>query len=820
MIKKIEWKHLIKTIQKNLVSFLAVAFIAAVSIALYLGMQSGTIAILQHANDYYISNKLSTFELVCANGITKEDIAAIKAWESVDHAEGGYAQIVTTMMEKEKLTLQALSLCDEVNETVVLEGSLPTSADEVAVEQKFAEQKGLALGDTLVLEHDGSLLEDTFRVTAVINQPAYGCAIGLETRGVSTEGLGYAAYYIGLAKEAFDEAYYGGTFTKAYIRNDALDEVYFFSDAYKEEEKALKTKFEPWAQQRAQLRYEELLEQAQPAIDAGMMDAEDIQLREWMLLGREECGDLRSVRGLVDSVNGISYSLSIIFLFVATVVCYTAITRMIDEQRALLGTQKAMGFLPEEILKHYMLYNLLCAVIGIVLGVLIGVVVVENIVLIILADKFLLGSFVPIVAWKECLIAVCICLAIFLVTTYISCAKLVRESAIELLRGEVPAKGKHHFFENWKVYKNMRLYSKTMIKNVLNDKTRMVTTVIGVMGSIALLIICLSLKMSIDGAFAKQFDEYFLYENRLVIDSSEGLADNFIDVLDEETVPYLNIQDKVRAFRVDGGAWMNAHLVVADDAKMLKEYMVLRDTETGEVLELPSDGFLVSRKCAEIYGLSEGSLVEINDAGGVVRTAKVAGIVDHFLQYHMFVTSEAYYEEVMQEDADKSVFLLKGEIDGLQEKVVDIAGYMSLKDNSELAEDVDAIYMAIGVCLALSVALSFLVLLNQIAMHINRKTRELAVMRINGYTIGQTKAYIYKDNIVLTALGLVFGCVVGIIASYIVILIMEREPSSYIHTPSLLACVYACLVEIVFAVIVNVIALRKIEKLSLTNVGS
>ena len=100
-----------------------------------------------------------------------------------------------------------------------------------------------------------------------------------------------------------------------------------------------------------------------------------------------------------------------------------------------------------------------------------------------------------------------------------------------------------------------------MIKNVLSDKQRMMTTIMGVVGCISLLVICFSLKLAIENAPVIQFDKYFLYDNRLVIDSSVGSREDFEAVLKEEGISYTVIQDKLKTFRVNQGDWESAHIV-------------------------------------------------------------------------------------------------------------------------------------------------------------------------------------------------------------------------------------------------------------------
>ncbi len=917
--RKARRKHLLRTIKKNGVPFFAVAFIAATSIAIFLGLQSSATAILKETDRYFKTNRLESLEITCANGITQEDIEAISGWENVDSAEGGYTAMVLMNSGEEKITIQARSLCDNMNDPVVIEGVLPAAQDEVAIEEKFANERGIKIGDKITLEQDGMLFSDAFNVTAIVNEPFFCCATVRDARGKSSEGLGSASYYIMLNKNAFDFSYYSDCYTTAFIKNNALDNYFYFSDEYKVQEEAFKNKLEALGEERARLRYESLTGDAQEKIDEAnrkisdsekeLSDAEnsiaenkdklekareeieanlamlgleadldaalpqldmlgeaalplknsildynegiakveeaeaelddyrkelesakaeltdaaekaaDIQQKDWIISVRNDIGDIRGVKTIVDGIYGLSYSMSIIFLLVAIVVCHAAISRMIDEQRTLIGAQKALGFTAREILNHYLLYNLLCAVLGIVIGWVASVGIVEILVLHIFQRHFLLAGISLTFALKEAIIAAVLCLAIFLLSTYAACAKLVRMPATELLRGEVPVRGKGFFFEKWKGYKKLSLYSRTMIKNVLSDKGRMMTTIMGVVGCIALLVICFSLKLAIEDAPVIQFRDYYLYENRLVIDSSAGTAEEFETALKEENISYTVIQDKLKNFRVNGGSWETAHIVAASDFAKLGDFMVVQDINTEAVANAPENGVLVSRKCAELNNLSAGSKVEFMDSEGNPKEATVAGIIEHYLPYHLFVTTDSYYEAAMGEETDESVFLLKGDISGLPEKVQDIEGFLSLKDNSEYKESASGVNLVILICLALSAVMALLVLLNQITMHINRKARELAVMRINGYTLKETKAYVYKDNIVLTLMGLILGSGFGIVLSYIVICIIETGANRYVRTPNIPACLYACAVGALFALIVNLIALRKIKRLNLTNVS-
>ena len=976
-------KHLLRSIRKSGVSFLAVAVIAGVSIAIFQGFQSSAHAILRRADEYFVENRLESLEISCANGITQEDIDAIAGWDGVRSVEGGYTDSVLLHSGGERVLVQARSLLETMNTPVMVEGELPTEADEAAIEERLATERGIKVGDTITLENDGCLLGTEFTVTGIVNLPVYVCT-GLEdTRGTADAGLGSNEYFVALDKCAFDTENYSDCYTTAYIDSSKFDGLYYFSDEYEAAEAEYLAQLEPLAAERAELRYESLSAEVQDALDEAQAeiddakaeiadgeqeladgraeieenrqkledaraeiadaeaeiadaeaeiasgqreldsskaefaeneqaladakaeldaqlgalglgtdldaaltvlegygeqgaplaaaikeyqasearleaarseisaaeaklassrrelanakaeladgeaefadaqaDAEELKESGWIISGRNEVGDVRGVETIVKAIFGLSYAMSAVFLIVSVLVCFAAITRVIREQRVLIGAQKALGFTAGELFRHYTLYNLVCAVLGVLVGWLLSVVIVEYMALYIFMPKFTFQDASIYFAWDTALISAVLCIAVFLAATYFTCAKLVKEPATELLRGEVPSKGGHIFFDRWGIYKKLSLFSRSIVKNAFSDKGRLLTTVMGIMGCTALLVACFTIKLGIKNASVEQFGTYSLYDYRLSVDTSLSTTDDFAALLDENGVENLLIQDKLKNFRAPGGDWDNAHVLAVSDAEAFKNFMYLKDLDGGAEITAPEEGVLVSRKAAEVLDLEAGGTVEIMDGSGEAHSFVISAIVESYLPYHTLIMSSGYYEEVMGEAPDESVFLIKGGVDGIRSEAEGLAGFVSLRDNSEFVRSGSELDLAIYICVGLAAALSMLVLLNQITMHIDHKARELAVMRVNGYTLSQTRAYVSRDNVVLTVLGLLLGCLAGMGLGYIDTHIVEAGAEHYFRDPNLLACLESIAIVGVFAVIVNIIALRRIDKLNLTNVSS
>ena len=895
MVKKRTQKiYLLRAIKKNIVSFLAVALMMATGISIYLGDQSAAQAILEKADNYFVENKLQSLEVSSVYGITEEDIEAIAKLDGVDAVEGGYSSVVLLDARKGtgKVLVQALTLLDSMNTPVVLEGKLPVSENEVAIEQNMAEKENIQVGDTITVEHDGELKSNIFEVTAIINTPAYCCAKAQDTRGMSDKGIGSAYYYISLPKESFDASYYGDVYTTAYIKNYELDNYFYFTDEYKEKETAFKEQIEGLGEERASLRFEDVritvqdglseaeetlekytqgmadarallesvlkqaglptdieeakkhadslgryqkaffkivkelekaderLTEAKEELEQAKEDAKVMEVENWVVSIRNDIGDVRSIDIIVEGLYGLSYSMAIIFIIVSVTVCYSAISRMVSEQRTLIGMQKALGFTYGEILRHYMGYSIICGLVGVLEGWITSLLTVQTLSLNIYEDVFLFGNIPHSFAWKHAVFISVFFMIVFVIASYIACKKEIALQATELLRGEVPERDRPFVFEKIVFYQKLRLYTRTMIKNAFGDKPRMMTTIMGVAGCIILLVISFTMLIAMEDSFVVQFEDYFLYENRLVVDGSIADVEEFESILDAENIEYTRIQDKLKLYREENGNWSGAHVVAVSDAEKLKSFMVLEDPQTRKLLEVPEKGMLVSLRCAENHDLQAGSVLEIMGSDGKPKKASVTGVIEHYLGYNLFVVSDNYYEDIMEEKADLCVFLLKGNVEGLYDKVRTVDGFLFLRDNSDYTGMGDALTLIVMICFVFAAIMAVLVMLNQNVMYINRKAKELSVMRINGFTLKETESFVSRDNFVLTFMGILFGCVAGAGLGYVVTRVLEVAVTHYIRTPSIKACLIAAAIGGIFAYTMNKIALRRIKRLNLTDVNS
>lgn len=529
----------------------------------------------------------------------------------------------------------------------------------------------------------------------------------------------------------------------------------------------------------------------------------------------------------VDNAEGLgklSFSFAFVYIVVAYMVCYSSIGRMITKQKVLIGTQKALGFRPWEIQLQYLAYVWVCTFWGCIFGVIWAVFFVQNISL---------NSYKPIYYFED-YIMVCdipmtaiVSACAFVLSTaasLIACRRQMKKSAVLLLKDEAVGDGKEFFFEKWFLWRKISLFKRTVIKNLLNEKRHMVTIIIGIAGCTALMIIGFTLKFAISDVKEEQFNEIQRFDVSLQVE-----ADTDSQIYEEEldkfaNIEYIHFMDKMVGVSLNKKDNIIADLLCADAVEMNK-FFLLEDEGTKKSVTQYSDGVLISANTARYYDIEVGDKVEIMKENGENVSVPVAGIVKNYVCHFLMMTPE-YYLEVMNEDIKNNIYFIQlngTDADVLEKALEAKEGYIALSGKemgiSIFNNIADSLNSVIIVMICLSAVMALIVVLNLMVMYINEKSKTLAVMRINGFSVRQTKAFINFSNVILNIVGLGVGAAVGIVLGIQIVTIIENDCVTYNRAPNFTACVIGCGICIFYSVFVGVIANRKINHLPLTNLN-
>ena len=349
----------------------------------------------------------------------------------------------------------------------------------------------------------------------------------------------------------------------------------------------------------------------------------------------------------------------------------------------------------------------------------------------------------------------------------------------------------------------------------------MIATLVGVAGCTALVVAGMSLQLSLANTPEKHFEEIWTFDARLVSDSAvEGAQENLCSVLDGEGVSYTSVRQEAIFIKDIDGKLLKADLIVPETQSGLLGFISLKDYKTKKPLDIPEDGVIISRSYEKHHDIHVGDTINLLDMNGVRHESKVVAVSEHYLSSSQLVMSRSCYESMMSKElVSNTIFLNYGESDPaeVQETLSQTDGYFSLTDEHAkwvgiFAAALKSTTLVVYICLFLSAVMALLVLLNLNVVAISEKKRELIIMRINGFSIGETKKYVYRDNIILTAIGILLGIGIGIGISIWMLNVLQGESDNFLTEPNLIACLSGAGLSIVFAIITNMIALRKIDK--------
>lgn len=567
----------------------------------------------------------------------------------------------------------------------------------------------------------------------------------------------------------------------------------------------------------------ELKEAAREYKEAKSKRQELVRYDNWTVQNRADNPSVAMAKFCAQSSKKLCFSMSLLFVFVGLMVCYTSVSRNVNESKLTAGVQKALGFRPREIALHYLLYSALAVILGCILGYVLGFFVIETATNAAYGALFCFGTVANVCTVPEALIIFLVELVLICIAAYLPCRKLLKRQAVELINNGAHEQGKEKFYWKFKFWNKLSLYTQTTINNLTSDSSRVIATLVGIAGCTALIVMSLSLRVAVLDTPAKHFENVCVYDSYLVCDESVPDAnDNLRIVLDGEDCDYLAVRKNVVYILDENGTHNKADIIVPETTENLGNFIKLNDAKTKQTLTLPDEGVIISRTYEKYHNVKIGDTIKIMDAKGVYHECVIAGVSEHYLSTVQLTMSSSYYEQVMGKTYGNNAFYINyadADAAAVQESLRNTEGCFSLTDDSadwavKFAELASSTTTVIYIGLSLAVAMAFLVLLNLNLVNVQEKKNQLIIMRINGFSTGKVKRYLYRDNIVLTVLGVILGVGIGIGFSQWMLAILQRSGDNFYTIPNIWVCLAAAGLAALFSLITNLIALRKVDKLN------
>ena len=551
----------------------------------------------------------------------------------------------------------------------------------------------------------------------------------------------------------------------------------------------------------------------------------DIEECKWYVLGRETNPGYLGFGQDADRMGNLANVFPVLFFLVAALVCLTTMTRMVEEQRIQIGSLKALGYSSLRISMKYIAYGALPAIIGGVLGLAIGYTLFPRMIF----TAYQIMYDVPNLNLRQyTTTSVCSVLAAVATTTLSTlwaCLATLREVPAELMRPKAPKPGKRVILEYIKpLWKRMSFFSKVTTRNLFRYQKRFWMTVIGIGGCTALIIAGFGLRTSLLDTMRHQYDEIYSYNAQITVENNmlPEEREAFERYVSENEDIVLTAPARVLASNGETDAYSTVTFIQAMDPQDLAEFVLLRDYKTGEILTLDDSGVIIDQKLSELLDVGVGDTITLDNDG--YWDVAVSGITEHYLGHYVYITPTLYESTFGSECEDNTYFLRltsndKALCDSIFSDMMEISGVSGatrIEDTRDTYQhSMERVDFVVVIVILSAAALAVVVLYNLSNINITERRRELATIKVLGFYDLEVSQYVYRENIVLTIFGIVFGILFGRILHAWLVKSVEIDLMMFGRNTDPKAFLWASLLTILFSVIVNIMAHKKMTKIDM-----
>lgn len=563
--------------------------------------------------------------------------------------------------------------------------------------------------------------------------------------------------------------------------------------------------------------YEEQKEEVQQELADAKKEIEEIDMTQWYVQDRTSLSGYANIESDADSIEAIGTVFPVVFFVVAILISLTTITRMVEEDRGLIGTYKALGFTDREIRRKYVRYALAASAFGSAGGTVCGFLVLPGIIFVIFGTMYVLPEYYFRFDMISGIAGPLVFMGGIVGATVVACEAELSHMPAVLMRPKAPCSGSRVLLERvTPVWRRLSFLNKVTARNLFRYKKRLFMTVTGIMGCMALLLFGFAIKDSVEDLMPRQYGEVYRYDVLAAAsaEDNETLVSHVKD--QDEVASFLNLQIETVKLKTENGEETVQLFVVPEDADF-SSYIYLEDIEGGEVA-LADGEICVTRNASDVLGFAVGDSVQIRRMTLEQQETVVTAVVENYLGNSIYMTQGTYEEMFGAYEPNGVLLKLSGACSDQQayahelesrEEVVSCMSTAELK--AEFSQAFALMNMVVYIIIIMAACLAFVVLFTLSATNISERQRELATIKVLGFFDREVHLYVNKETVILTGVGILCGIPLGYVFAQSLTLIL-KIPSIYLavslHTESYFL---AAGISFVFALAVNLIMNRSLD---------
>lgn len=600
---------------------------------------------------------------------------------------------------------------------------------------------------------------------------------------------------------------------------DELEDAYIeFLDGKAELEKG-EAEFED-GKQKYEEGVKEFLDRKQEALDKiadARQEISDLKMTSWYISTRTALSGYSNIKTDAQCIESIGNAFPILFITVAILISLTTISRMVEEDRGLIGTYKALGFTDKEIRRKYVVYALLACLTGGLLGLILGFIVLPEIIFIVFGVMYLLTEYTLAFNWLYGVGSILLFVVGIVGAAIVSCESELRNMPAMLMRPKAPKNGSRVLLERvTPVWSKLSFLNKVTARNLFRYKKRLFMTLFGIAGCTSILLTGYTIQDTVLGLMPLQYGATYTFDVMVVSDDNEALLEYLED---DQIRAYINpMISSVKVINEDGRE-ENVQLVVVANDESLRGYIHLTDRDGNKVnLE---DGMVASTiNVAEVQGYDEGDTITLQNVDLVNAEVEITDVVMNYLGNVIYMTENTYEEYFDEFEANGAyVMLNKGVIDQVSyaKEISEKDHILSCSSVEDFLANFDSVFriinMVVAIVITLAAALAFTVLFTLSTTNISERERELATIKVLGFFDREVHLYVNKETLILTTLGILLGMPLGKAMGIWLMSILKMPSIYFADQLKPISYLYATAITIIFAFIVNLITDKSLDKI-------
>ena len=566
------------------------------------------------------------------------------------------------------------------------------------------------------------------------------------------------------------------------------------------------------------------LDKGAAELDSAEKQIKNINHADTYVLDRDTNAGYVCFESDTNVVQSVASVFPVFFFLVAALVCLTTMTRMIADQRTQIGIMKALGYSSGAIMGKYMFYSGSATVLGSIFGIAAGSFAFPAIVWFGYGLIYNLSGLTFTMNWPLALGITAANLLVTLLVTWYCCAKELKCAPADLIRPKAPEAGKRILLERIPtVWNDMSFMQKVSARNIMRYKKRIFMMLLGIGGCTALVLTALGLNDTIQNVVMRQYDDIILYDYEITMayDMNEEEQEIFFSDAGDD------IKDAVFLYRglaeVSGGdAIKNATLTVTDGKKLCKYIDLSYD---GEPIDYPGRGeaAINYNLARQLGGIEVGDEIKLTTSEKKELTVTVSALFDNYVDSFVFISPETCEEQLGEvpeyksalanapdgADINRCAEALTHDVDGVRGVT------LSVDTKARMSSMMDGLLVVVAAIILCAGLLAFIVLYNLTNINISERIREIATLKVLGFYPNEAAHYVFRENLILTGAGAVFGLGLGVALHAFVMNAIKVDMMYFKPHISFLSFAVSIVITFVFAMIVNAIMRRRIDNIDM-----